>query len=53
MNQFDEITPPAPVIDDGIGLMGELELMDGDLCEKADSNQPYAQWVKDSIDSRW
>jgi len=42
MNQFDELTPPAPVMDDG--LVGEHEFMmeGGDLWEKADSNQPYA-----------
>jgi hypothetical protein len=52
MNQFDEITPPAPVVDDGLSTLGSLELMDGDLWEKADSNQPYAQWTKDAI-GRW
>lgn len=52
MNQFDEITPPAPVIDDGMGMMDNLELLDGDLWEKADSNQTYANYVKNAID-RW
>ena len=47
MNQFDEITPPAPVLDEG--YMGDLELIDGDLWEKADSNAVYSNYVRESI----
>ena len=47
MNQVDEITPPAPVIDDG--LSHSFEIMDGDVWEKADSNQPYAEFIRDAI----
>ena len=41
MNQFDELTPPAPVMDNGI-TEHEFMMEGGDLWEKADSNQPYA-----------
>jgi len=47
MNQFDEITPPAPVLDEG--YMGDLELIDGDLWEKADSGAVYSNYVRESI----
>ena len=48
MNQVDEITPPSPVIDDGLDF-GSLELIDGDLWEKASSNQTYSNYVKDML----
>jgi hypothetical protein len=47
MNQFDEITPPAPVLDEG--YMGDLELIDGDLWEKADSGAVYSNYVREAI----
>ena len=49
MNQIDEITPPAPVVDDG--LSHAFEIMDGDVWEKADSNQPYVDFIRDAIRS--
>ena len=48
LNQMDEITPPAPVIDDGLD-MGGLELIDGDLWEKADSNQTYSTYLHNRL----
>ena len=45
MNQFDEITPPAPVIDDGLDHGFMLE--GGDVWEKADSGQTYAAYHQD------
>jgi len=47
MNQYDEDTLPAPIIDDG--LDHPFEVFDGDVWEKADSNQPYAAFIKDAI----
>ena len=45
MNQMDELTPPAPMIDDG--LDHEFMVEGGDLWEKADSNQTYAAYHKE------
>jgi hypothetical protein len=45
MNQMDEITPPSPVIDDG--LEHEFMMEGGDLWEKADSHGTYEQYSKD------
>jgi hypothetical protein len=45
MNQFDEITPPSPVIEDG--MEHSFDVWDGDVWEKADSNQTYAQYFKE------
>jgi Terminase large subunit, T4likevirus-type, N-terminal/Terminase RNaseH-like domain len=44
MNQFDELTPPAPVMDDGLAAEHEFMIEGGDLWEKADSNQPFASY---------
>jgi len=44
MNQVDEETLPAPIIEDG--LEHEFEIFDGDVWEMADSGQPYANFVK-------
>ena len=50
MNQYDEENLPAPQIDTGLEeFYGSLELIDGDLWEKADSNQTYAQFTKESV----
>jgi hypothetical protein len=45
INQVDEISPPAPVIDDGFDH--SFEVMGGDVWEKADSSATYSQWFKD------
>ena len=45
MNQVDEETLPAPIIEDG--LEHEFEVFDGDVWEVADSGQPYANFIKD------
>jgi hypothetical protein len=47
MNQLDEITPPAPVMDDG--LNHKFEVIDGDLWEKADSGETYAGFIRDVL----
>ena len=44
MNQVDEETLPAPIIEDG--LEHEFEIFDGDVWEMADSGQPYANFIK-------
>jgi hypothetical protein len=44
MNQVDEETLPAPIIEDG--LEHEFEVFDGDVWEMADSGQPYANFIK-------
>jgi len=47
INQVDEITPPAPVVDNGMDH--PFEVMGGDVWEKADSNAPYAEWFKEMM----
>jgi hypothetical protein len=47
MNQVDEITPPSPIVEDG--LENPFEVIDGDVWEKADSNQPYVDFIQDAI----
>lgn len=47
MNQLDEETLPAPIIDDG--LSNSLELIDGDLWEVSDGGEVYAGFVRDSL----
>lgn len=45
MNQVDEISPPAPILDDPIDH--EFEIIGGDVWEKADSNATYSQYFKE------
>ena len=45
LNQFDDETLPAPIIDDGFSH--NLELLDGDLWEKADSGSTYNSFIRD------
>jgi hypothetical protein len=45
LNQFDEENLPAPIIEDGLEHSFEVE--DGDVWEKADSNQTYANFIRD------
>ena len=45
MNQLDELTPPAPMMDDG--LEHDFMVEGGDLWEKADSGQTYAAYHRD------
>ena len=47
MNQYDEEILPAPIIDDG--LQHSFEVIDGDVWEKADSNQPYADFIHNKL----
>jgi hypothetical protein len=47
MNQVDEITPPAPIVEDGMST--PFEVIDGDVWEKADSNQPYVDFIRDAV----
>ena len=47
MNQVDEITPPAPLIENG--LEHKFEILDGDVWEKADSGETYAGFIRDTI----
>jgi hypothetical protein len=47
MNQFDELTPPAPIIEDGI--RHKFEVVDGDVWEKADSSETYNGFIRDMI----
>jgi Terminase large subunit, T4likevirus-type, N-terminal/Terminase RNaseH-like domain len=46
MNQFDEITPPAPVVDDGL-VDHEFMVEGGDVWEKADSKETYAGFFRE------
>ena len=51
MNQYDEENLPTLQIDTGLEeLYGKLELIDGDLWEKADSGATYSQFIRDSIE---
>ena len=45
MNQFDEITPPAPVIEDG--LEHSFDVWDGDVWEKADGRETYSAYFRE------
>ena len=45
MNQFDEITPPAPVIEDG--LEHSFDVFDGDVWEKADGKETYSAYFRE------
>jgi len=47
MNQYDEEMVPAPIMDDGIGLHSELELIDGDLWESGSGNSTYSSYMRD------
>ena len=47
MNQLDEETLPAPIIDNG--LERSLEAIDGDLWEVADGGEVYAGFVRDAL----
>ena len=44
MNQIDEVSPPAPIVDNG--LSHPFELIGGDLWEPMDSNPTYSQYIK-------
>ena len=48
MNQVDEETLPAPIIEDG--LQHEFEIMGGDVWEVANGGETYASFVKNMID---
>jgi hypothetical protein len=45
MNQVDELTPPAPIIEDG--LEHDFMVEGGDVWEKADSGETYAAFVRE------
>jgi hypothetical protein len=45
MNQVDELTPPAPVIEDG--LEHNFIMEGGDVWEKADSGETYASYFRE------
>jgi hypothetical protein len=45
MNQFDEITPPAPVIEDG--LEHSFDVWDNDVWEKADCRETYSAYFRE------
>jgi hypothetical protein len=45
MNQYDEETLPAPVIENG--LEHEFMLEGGDVWEKADSRETYAEYFRE------
>jgi hypothetical protein len=47
MNQVDEETLPAPIIEDG--LEHSFEIMDGDVWEVADSGQTYSSFIRDMM----
>jgi hypothetical protein len=47
MNQVDDESLPAPIIEDG--LEHDFELIGGDLWEKADSGQTYAKFVTERL----
>lgn len=48
MNQVDDETLPAPIIEDG--LQHEFEIMGGDVWEVANGGETYASFVKNMID---
>jgi hypothetical protein len=45
MNQLDDDTLPAPIIEDG--LEHDFEVMGGDLWEAADGGEIYAKFIRD------
>jgi len=45
MNQHDELTPPAPVIDNGIDH--PFDVFDGDVWEKAGGGETYAAYFRE------
>jgi hypothetical protein len=45
MNQHDELTPPAPVIDNGLDR--PFEVMEDGIWEKADSGETYAAYFRE------
>lgn len=47
MNQVDEETLPAPIIENG--LEHSFEVMDGDVWEAADSGQTYSSFIRDMM----
>jgi len=47
MNQVDEESLPAPIIEDG--LEHDFEIYDGDVWEKADSGQIYSNFIKKTL----
>ena len=48
LNQVDEETLPALVIDDG--LEHPFEILDGDVWEKANSGETYASFIRNELD---
>jgi hypothetical protein len=47
MNQIDDESLPAPIIEDG--LEHDFELIGGDLWETADSGEIYAKFVTERL----
>ena len=47
MNQIDEITPPAPIMEDG--RSHSFEVIDGDVWENANGNGVYADFFRDML----
>lgn len=47
LNQVDEETLPAPVVDNG--LENPFEIIDGDVWEKAGSGETYAGFIRDLL----
>lgn len=47
MNQIDEITPPAPIMEDG--RSNSFEVIDGDVWENANGNGVYADFFRDML----
>jgi hypothetical protein len=45
MNQIDEITPPAPVLDDG--LNNSFDVWDNDVWEKSDNEEIYSNYFRE------
>jgi hypothetical protein len=48
MNQLDDETLPAPIIDDGLQREG-IEVIDGDVWEVANGDEIYAGLMRDSF----
>lgn len=48
LNQLDEETLPAPIIEDGLNRPG-LEVLDGDVWEVADGGEVYSGFIHDSF----
>ena len=47
MNQFDEETPPVLLVNDGLHMMGDLEVIDGDLWETSTGDSTYSAYIKE------